>query len=188
MNQPLFPSTPVDFTVQQAKSDRDAFASLYLHFAPVIFQYVRRRIPDQSLAEDIVSDTFLSIAQHMRQFTGKSLAEFVAWAYRIATNKINALVRKSSRRKELLIAAAKDHTVLKLAGDESDDDHDRLDFSAVQSAILHLNPRQQSLIALRYFEDLTHPQIADILNLKPGAVRVALTRALAKLRKMLSPA
>jgi RNA polymerase sigma factor (sigma-70 family) len=52
----------------------------------------------------------------------------------------------------------------------------------VYQALLTLKPRDQSIITLRFFEDMSHEQIAGILDMQPPAVRTALTRALQKLR------
>jgi RNA polymerase sigma factor (sigma-70 family) len=51
--------------------------------------------------------------------------------------------------------------------------------------ILLLKPREQSIITLRFFEHMTHEEIGEVLNQRPATVRVALSRALQKLRKRL---
>lgn len=54
------------------------------------------------------------------------------------------------------------------------------------AAVRRLPERQQAVLALRFYEDLSVPQIADVLGLRPGTVKSTLHRAVAALRKELS--
>lgn len=58
-----------------------------------------------------------------------------------------------------------------------------LEWPDVYQSLLRLKLRDQSIIVLRFFEGMTHCQIAEILKMNPGAVRTAETRALEKLRR-----
>jgi RNA polymerase sigma-70 factor (sigma-E family) len=59
---------------------------------------------------------------------------------------------------------------------------------AVIRLIATLPPRQRAVIALRFYEDLSHEQIADVLGCRPVTVRTTLSRALANLRTALPTA
>ncbi|MFV2068399.1 MAG: RNA polymerase sigma factor [Pirellulales bacterium] len=95
-------------------------------------------------------------------------------------------LRKSRRRQALLEKAVHRKAI---AAEESigpdKDAYDRLDWPVVYEAMLQLKPREQSLLALRYFEGVSHEEIARTLELRPGTVRVAIGRALTKLRHLL---
>lgn len=56
------------------------------------------------------------------------------------------------------------------------------DRATLWRALGKLNERERAAIVLRYFLDLDHAQIADILRCPPGTVRSQISRALAKLR------
>ena len=60
--------------------------------------------------------------------------------------------------------------------------NEHLDWPTLYQAILKLKPRDQTLISLRFMQDLPHEEIAAIMNLRPGAVRMAISRALGILR------
>ena len=60
---------------------------------------------------------------------------------------------------------------------------DRLDWPALYQAILGLKPRDQAVVVLRFFEHKSHEQIAAVLGERPGTIRVALSRALDRLRQ-----
>ena len=56
---------------------------------------------------------------------------------------------------------------------------DRVD---VWRALQHLPPRQRAVVVLRFYEDLTEPQVADVLGCSVGTVKSQCAKALAKLR------
>jgi DNA-directed RNA polymerase specialized sigma24 family protein len=58
---------------------------------------------------------------------------------------------------------------------------------SVAGAVTRLEARDRDLVALRYGADLSSRQIADLLEMSPGAVDVALHRALERLRSLLDP-
>jgi len=57
-----------------------------------------------------------------------------------------------------------------------------LDWPTLYQAILTLKPRDQAILALRFFEQMSHEEIANVLRERPATVRVGLSRALEKLR------
>jgi len=170
----------VDAQVRRVKTDRAAFAALYDRHYPKILKYCSRRLYSQSVGEDITGDVFLIAATKIDTFRGRTDGEFGQWLYTIATNKINEHVRNYERRKELLEIAASSHQI---GSGPTIDRKDHLDWPVVYEAILQLKPRDQTLITLRYMQELPHEQIAGIVGLKPAAVRVALSRAMAQLRE-----
>jgi DNA-directed RNA polymerase specialized sigma24 family protein len=60
-----------------------------------------------------------------------------------------------------------------------------VDWETLYQALSELPAREQSIISLRFFAGLKHEQIGEVLEIKPGNVRVALNRALNKLRDRL---
>jgi RNA polymerase sigma factor (sigma-70 family) len=56
----------------------------------------------------------------------------------------------------------------------------------LREAVFVLKPQYQTIIALRFFENLKLTEIAEVLGSSPGTVRSQLARALAKLRKKLA--
>ena len=175
----------MDDVVQAARTSRDAFGQLFDHFYPSIFAYCSRRLLVRAVAEDVTSEVFLKVAGRIRSFAGTCAEDFRRWLFRIATNEINAHLRQSIRRRELLEAAARmgminaaDSTSL-LASETP------VEWEQVYQALSELSDREQSIISLRFFAALKHNQIADVLNIETGTVRVALNRALNKLRDRL---
>jgi RNA polymerase sigma factor (sigma-70 family) len=55
------------------------------------------------------------------------------------------------------------------------------------AALALLTPRQRAVLVLRYFNDLTEPQVAEVLGCSTGTVKSNASRGLARLREALSP-
>jgi len=154
---------------------------LYELYYERIFRFCVHRLFDKEIAEDVTSTVFLEVARSIRLFKGRTLQDFQNWLYAIAANQANAYIRKTSRRKELLKEAAD----LMRASDGGTDESSEPDWPRLYGAILKLKPQHQTIVTLRFFENLKYEQIAQILNVKEATVRVTLHRILNELRNYL---
>jgi RNA polymerase sigma-70 factor (ECF subfamily) len=170
--------------VIQARTSYNAFALLYRRHYDAIFKYSVHRLFDRHIAEDITSQVFLTVVEKFHSFEGESEQQFRNWLYTIATNAINSHLRKSARRKGLLKAlfVSRVNTTTRL-------EHTEHNSIAVLKQAMHtLKPRYQTIITLRFFENLKLTEIADVLGCSPGTIRSQLSRALTRLRKKLAAA
>jgi RNA polymerase sigma-70 factor (ECF subfamily) len=185
--------SPVDDLVVRARSDREAFGRLYDAYYDRILRYCLRRLYPRAVAEDVCGDVFLFVARHIRSFRGTVELDFQRWVYRIATTEVHAHLRRTLRRNELLLDAVKEKRFAWLTAGVSPNDASQndtaeaLDWESVQQAISQLGLREQTVIVLRLTEGMSHDEIAKTLNIRSGAVRVAYSRALQKLRELLLP-
>jgi RNA polymerase sigma factor (sigma-70 family) len=172
-----------DDLVVRARADRAAFAVLYDRYYPPILRYCRRRLFVRDVAEDVVSEVFLHVASYLRGFDGSTEIDFRRWLFRIASNAVNAHLRQTSRRQELWEAAARSRRLPELERARAAlPMFEALDWPAVYQAILEMEPREQTILTLRFFGDLPHEEIAAVVGVNAGAVRTALSRALDRLR------
>lgn len=166
--------------VIQAHSNRAAFVRLYRRHYDVIFRYCAHRLFDRSAAEDVTSEVFLKMVENFHRFKGTE-SQFRNWLYRIATNAVNHHLRRITRSDSLLRAA------YERAGNKADDSEESPErLALLKEAVLALKPRYQTIIALRFFENMKLNEIAEVLGSSPGTVRSQLARALTKLRKKLA--
>ena len=76
-----------------AKEDVEAFGRLYDKYYEGISRYIYHRTLDQSLTEDLTSNTFFAALRHIGRYKWKRIP-FSAWLYRIATNEIRMRYRQ----------------------------------------------------------------------------------------------
>lgn len=181
-HEPNHSPTVDDALVALARRDRQAFGELCDACYPPIFRYCRRRLFRWDDAEEVTAEVFLNVARSMHSFCDGGAQDFMRWIYAIAANQVNAHLRKSERRERLLLAAAQSGTVNSSA-EAATASFAALEWPSVYQSLLRLSLRDQSIVVLRYFEAMPHRQIAEILKMRPGAVRTAEMRALEKLRR-----
>lgn len=173
-----------DDLVRRARTQTDALGRLYEIYYERILRFCVHRLFNKQIAEDITSTVFLEVARRIRTFSGGRERDFRNWVYTIAINQVNAYIRKTSRRKQLLAKAAE---AMKNpnpgAGDST-----ALDWPRIYAAILKLKPEHQTILTLRFFENLQFEQIGRILNVREATVRVTMHRILNKLRNNLQTA
>ncbi len=171
-----------DDLILRARTEADALGQLYELYYERIFRFCVHRLFIKEVAEDVTSTVFLEVARRIRTFKGRTEQDFRNWLLRIAANQANAYIRKTSRRKQLLAEAA---SSMRTTAAESTDNSSELDWPMLYQAILKLKPEHQTIITLRFFENLEFEQIAKILNAREATVRVMLHRILTKLRNHL---
>ena len=172
--------------IQRACSDPDAFAQLYLLHYKDLFNYCLRRLFDRHSAEDVTSTVFFKVMHNLGSFDGGA-TDFRSWLFRIATNAVNDHLRGVKRRADV-VEKAVINTRVKSAF-VIDCDEELLEKKAIlKQALLSLKPKYQTVITLRFFENMKLTEIAACLGKKPSTVRSWLQRATVKLRKKLDTA
>lgn len=126
---------------------------------------------DHHLAEDLVQQTFLSVAGRWAKVAAAGNPD--PYVRKVLYHQHVSWWRRSRHRRETPLT---DHHLVP-------DQADRVDTAlAVQRALTRLAPRQRAALILRYFEDLTEAQTADILGCRIGTVKSQVRDALARLR------
>ena len=166
--------------VPRAKTDAHALEQLYELYYERIFRFCVYRLFNREIAEDVTSTIFLAVARRIRTFAGSSERDFGNWLYAIAANQTNAYIRKTSRRKQLFAEVAD------LIRAQDNENKSEPDWPKLYAAILRLKPQHQAIVTLRFFENLSYEQIAQILNIKESTLRVMVHRILNDLRNYLT--
>ena len=170
--------------VSQARTSYDAFALLYRRHYDAIFKYCVHRLFDRHLAEDVTSQIFLKVVENFRNFHGTE-QQFRYWLFRIATNAVNQQLRKTIRH-ERMLKRVREQAFNRITANRSSVESSQERLSALKTALLSLKPGYQTIITLRFFENLKPTEIAEVLNCGAGTIRSQLARALSKLRRKLT--
>ena len=166
--------------VAETRNNSAAFVQLYRRHYDAIFRYCVHRLFERHTAEDVTSQVFLKVVENLGRFKGDE-RQFRNWLYKIATNAINDHLRRTARRDGLLKGARQ-----QIGSQVADCDESAEKLTLLREAVFALKPRYQTIITLRFFENLKLTEIAEVLASSPGTVRSQLARALAKLRKKLA--
>jgi len=155
-----------------------------------IFLLCRRLLQDVEEADSATQDAFLKAWQALNRTELKELEDASRWLTRIAVN--TCLDRLRSRRWQFWRKRPNpqdEQTILELAATAGPDALDQV-FAAeiaqrLENALQKLSLRQRAAFTLRHYEDRSMAEIAEILDLDIGTVKVHLSRATAKLREEL---
>jgi len=139
-----------------------------------VYAYVAYRIGPGPDAEDITSETFERALRYRTSYD-PSRGEPLAWLIGIARRCVNGAVSSSETTLESVPERA-------APGDFAEDTLQRL---SLADAVARLSERDRELIALRYGADLSGRQIGELLDMRVGAVDVAVHRAVERLRQVL---
>ena len=134
---------------------------------------------DEGEAEDLVQECLLKVARGWRRV--RRMEQPQAYARRILVNlALDGARGRAQRRGELERGAP--------ASLGAADPLPALEARAeLLQALGQLNERQRAVLVLRYFNDLTEAQVADVLGCSPGTVKSSASRGLARLREALQP-
>ena len=161
------------------RRDREAFATLFDHFAPRINGYLQRLGMDGGSAEDVAQEV-MAVLWHKAHLFDPAKSSLATWLFRIARNR-----RIDGLRRDRSHLIDPDDPILQPEGEEAADvamDASRRD-ERVRIALAGLPAEQVELIRLAFFVGLSHGQIADQTKLPLGTVKSRIRLAFARLRK-----
>jgi RNA polymerase sigma-70 factor, ECF subfamily len=163
--------------VERAQQDPQAFGVLYDRYVDRIFTFAWRQTADEALAKDVTATTFEKALRHLRRYQWQGNS-FCAWLYRIARNEIS-----QHYRRQRFLAPLRGWLLSDLNVEKSVQRQERKD--ALHRALARLSPADREVINLRFFEELTSAEVAEILGCSSANVYVRLHRALGRLRREL---
>jgi RNA polymerase sigma-70 factor (sigma-E family) len=165
--------------VEPVRIEGARLADLYVRHAEGAVRLAYLITGDRHLAEDLVQDAFVKLAGrllHIRDPGG-----FEAYLRRTVVNLANSYFR---RRKVERRYVEREGGLPPIQG-EGPDVATR---DAARAALLTLPVRQRTAIVLRFYEDLSEAQTAELMGCRPGTVKSLTSRGMDKLRPLLEGA
>ncbi len=175
---------PLDAAIQLARQgDPLGYNQLFHAHADAIRGFGRLRgAPDpDELANTVLFDAFRGLPN----FTGNA-SDFRSWVFRIARNKIVDAHRAAAVRPRAAGVTPTDDDVTPAGGADLDALH-HLGIGHLAPAFHQLTDEQRELIVLRFVADLSLDETAAALDKPLTAVKAMQRRALATLRRTISP-
>lgn len=155
--------------------DEGAFRAFYDRTAGALWGYLSRISGDRQVADDLLQESYYRLLTATRPF--ESEAHRRNYLYRIATN----LVRDARRGPRPLFDTSVDMAAM-AAPERPVDVESRAD---VRRAFGQLKPRERALLWLAYAQGSSHSEIAGVLGLRTGSVKLLLFRARRRLASAL---
>ncbi len=160
-----------------------AYAELVERYTSRLLRYVRRLgCAYEQDAKDILQETFIKAYVHLREFD--TALAFSSWIYRICHNETMSWFRKHVIRPH---AAQTEEEALKI--EELPDGRDVLEginhglnASHLLAAMEKLDQKYRDVLILRFFEERSYEEIADILEKPSGTIATLINRAKVQLR------
>jgi RNA polymerase sigma-70 factor (ECF subfamily) len=182
-----------DVALVRAARDGDmrAYDQLVQRYQERLYATIYHMTSNHEDANDLAQDTFIKAFSALRSFKGDS--SFYTWVYRIAVNKtINFLKQRKSRQSmslnDLDFNVENDPDLVALVSDKTP----RRDIALVElqeklnAAMQKLSDVHRLVVTLHDVQDLSHEEIADIMECNVGTVRSRLFYARQQLQALLS--
>jgi RNA polymerase sigma factor (sigma-70 family) len=159
------------------EGDLTKLAPLFDRYHLALFDFLSRMTGDRAAAEDLVQDVFVRILKY--RATYRDGGSFETWLFRIARNARADYFRRRTLTEPLEDEAF--HRPEQSAGPAQRLEQMR-DTARLRRALMLLRDDKRELIVLARYRALKHEQIAELLGIETGAVKVRLHRALRELR------
>jgi len=168
--------------VEEAKRDSEKFVFLYDKYFDQIYRYVFRRVSDKDMVHDLVSQTFYDALSHMKNYEWRGYP-FSSWLYKIAHNNVLKWYREQSKFQNISLDA-----IQEISDKNVDHHHDAMQKEQgkeIKDVMAQLEPEEREIIRLKFFEEVSNIEIAEIMGLSANHIGVKVYRTLKKVKQLL---
>ena len=164
------------FTVRMTDAQKEKeLAQMMAEYKTQLMRVAYMYLGDEALAEEAVQDTFIKAYNHMDRFRGESSIK--TWLTRIIINTCKDVRRSAwfrNRARTTTLDAVPDQGQADTYSDDT-----------VLQAVMNLSERDKQVILLRFYQEMTVPEIAKVLRIPASNASSRLNRAKAHLRESL---
>lgn len=154
--------------------DRRAFAELIDRYQRPVRYFIARLVGNPDVADELAQETWLAVLSKIH--TLRDARTFSVWLYRIARNKAYQELRRRKVAVELdEDLAAPDDAVDKIASFD--------DAAKLHRCLEKLKPLHKEVLLLRFLEEMSYEQMADVLDCNIGTVRSRIFHAKLALKR-----
>lgn len=152
------------------------FRLLIRKYQQRLYYHIRNLVKTHDNTDDVLQNVFIKVIKHIKDFKGES--SLYTWLFRIATNESLNFLENQNRQLSNLKAWQENNP-----GKENkihDWDEEQI-INQVEKAIRALPDKQRLVFHLRYYEELTYEQIAEITGTTTGALKASYHHAVKKI-------
>ncbi len=158
------------------KGDDKAFSELVLRHQHIVFNLAYRFMRDRTAAEDMTQEAFLRAFRMLKGFRGD--AAFSTWMYRVTCSVCLTEVNRRKKRGEVPLGPYQD-----ALGAVEQPEHTDLP-ELVRSCVAQLPDRYATIITLYYFQTISYEEIARIMDIPMGTLKIWMYRARKQLKEI----
>ncbi len=165
-----------------AKTDQKYFGSLYDHYFDQIFRFIFKRLGgDEETTGDLTQQTFIKAMANMSKYEDRGFP-FSSWLYRIAQNEVSMFFRQQSK----VYSVAIDESRIQEFAQEAEIFSSHMSMEDQDKLVEMLNGLSESeleLIELRFFQEMSFKEIAEIYSVSEATAKMRTYRILERINK-----
>ena len=177
---------------QYQKGDEQALAKLIQKHQQDLFSFIFYKVKDEDLANDLFQDTFIKIIIKLKGGKYTEEDKFILWAKRIASNLIIDHFRAKSRHITVSETSYMDDefSIFDTIKETDFNVEEQLILSQIhedlKNIIVFLPENQQEIIKMRFYDELTFKEIAELTNTSINTTLGRMRYALMNIRKIIA--
>ena len=171
--------TDAELVDAAATGDVDAFAELSRRYRDAYTRFAVRMVGNRDEAEDVLQSAFIRAYRAIDRC--RDASRFGAWLYQIVANECRTFVTRRARRERRLV---RDEIRLNEAAVGSGAEA-RDTIEDVQYALDQLDVEQREAFVMKYVEELSYDEMAEITGAGVSALKMRVKRACSRLRELL---
>lgn len=167
--------------LQVKEGDLDKMGLLFQRHHQALYGFLYRMTGQKEQSEDLVQNVFFRMLKYRHAFAGSG--EFKTWMYHVARNALSDHFKRSGKKKSVYELSVVENKVM--AEHRSDAMiESRQNKQLLEKAMNSLSNENRELLILCRFQELKYKEVATILNINEGAVKVRVHRALSELKNI----
>jgi RNA polymerase sigma factor, sigma-70 family len=177
---------------QYQKGDEQALEKLIQKHQQELFSFIFYKVKDEDLANDFFQDTFIKIIIKLKEGKYTEEDKFILWAKRIASNLIIDHFRAKSRHITISETSYMDDefSIFDIIKETDFNVEEQLILSQIhedlKNIIVFLPENQQEIIKMRFYDELTFREIAELTNTSINTTLGRMRYALMNIRKIIA--
>ena len=160
--------------------DLDKMALLFERHHRPLYRFLYHMTGKKDACQDMVQNVFYRMLKYRHTFTGEG--EFKTWMYHLSRNVLNDHFKHNKSMNHLDIQTLADTLDSGIDAYLHLEEKDNAEL--IQNALSRLGTEHREILVLSRFQELKYNEIASILNINEGAVKVRVYRAMGELKKI----
>ena len=159
------------------KGDRQTYALLVEEYKTPIYNLAYRMTGNADDADDLTQETFIRAYQYLWRYDQRK--KFFTWLYTLAFNLIKNHLRKNKKEK-----LSEELSALSLTDNNPSQEERLIEDQEISSCLLRLEDELRALLIMKYQQELSFEEIAQITGKSLSAVKMRIYRGLEKLKEL----